>query len=177
MSARTEKSRIHYSEVMQMDPKSEAEVWSRVNAAARSADPEGVRERGPIGPELLEAMARAAETARELRLLSQRTGGDTGRTLRQLAAGMGNQEKQLRALYFFLTGTAPSPPAAGAREKTAERTVESLRRLMQGRELEAGRYEALAGRAAGECRNLLLELSREETQNFRTLLKLLRNCL
>ena len=160
-----------------MDPKSEAEVWSRVNAAARSGELDTVRERGPIGPELLEAMTRAAETVRELRVLAQRTGGDTGRTLRQLAAGMGNQEKQLRALYFFLTATVPSPPAAEVREKTAERNVETLRRLMQGRELNAGRYEALAARAAGECRNLLLELSREETQNFRTLLKLLKNLL
>ena len=95
-----------------MDEKSEAEVWRRVNAAANAAESGTPRERGPIGPELLEAMTRAKETGRELRVLSQRASGDTARTLRQLATGMGNQEKTLEVLYFFLTGTVPAPAQA-----------------------------------------------------------------
>lgn len=168
--------RIHYSEVMQMDAKTEAEVWSRVNAAAKGADEGKARERGPIGPELLEAMTRAKEAGRELRLLAQKTGGETGKTLRQLSVGMGNQEKNLEALYYFLTGTVPEPsqPQQSARQ---ERTVETLRRFMQGRELNAGRFEALAARATGEARQVLLELAEEETKNFRTLMRVLRNYL
>lgn len=159
-----------------MDPNMEAEVWKRVNAAARSADDGVSRERGPIGPELLEAMTRAKETCRELRGLSQRTAGDTSKTLRQLAVGVGNQERTLAALYYFLTGSVACP---GQAQNTAhqEKLGESLRRLMQGRELNAGRFEALAARSAGESQRILLELAQEEQQNFRSLLRLLKNCL
>ena len=159
-----------------MDAKSEAEVWSRVNAAANGGDMGKARERGPIGPELLEAMIRAKETGRELRLLSQKAGGETARTLRQLSTGMGSQEKTLEGLYYFLTGTVPEPavPQQTARQ---ERMTEALRRLMQGRELNVGRFEALAARATGEASRTLLELAEEEAKNFRTLLRVLRNYL
>lgn len=158
-----------------MDEKSEAEVWRRVNAAASAAGGTP-RERGPIGPELLEAMTRAKETGRELRALSQRAGGDAARTLRQLATGMGNQEKTLEVLYFFLTGTVPAP-AQAQKAGSQERMPEALRRLMQGRELNAGRYEALATRTTGESQRILAELAQEEVQNFRTLMRVLRNYL
>lgn len=159
-----------------MDPNMEAEVWNRVNAAARSAEDGTARERGPIGPELLEAMTRARETCRELRVLSQRTNGEMSRALRQLAAGIGNQEKNLGALYFFLTGSVACPGQA-SNLSHQEKTVDTVRRLMQGRELNAGRFEALAVRTAGESQRILLELAQEEQQNFRILLRLLKSCL
>lgn len=159
-----------------MDAKSEAEVWNRVNAAASGGDFGKARERGPIGPELLEAMTRAKETGRELRSLSQKAGGETARTLRQLSTGMGNQEKTLEGLYYFLTGTVPklAAPQQTARQ---ERMTEALRRLMQGRELNVGRFEALAARATGEASRTLRELAEEETKNFRTLLRVLKSFL
>lgn len=156
-----------------MDAKTEAEVWSRVNAAAKSADGAAARERGPVGPELLEAMTRAKETARELRNLSQRTGGETGKALRQMATGQVNQEKTLEALYYFLTGTVPEP-AQPQGEMHQEKAMEAIRRLMQGRELNAGRFEALAMRTTGEARQVLSELAEEETKNFRVLLRVLK---
>lgn len=154
-----------------MDEKTEAAVWSRVNAA--SPEREEARSRGPIGPELLEAMTKAKEAARELWQLSQKSGGETGRTLRSLSQAERSQERTLEALYFFLTGQDPAPeqPRNTARR---ERLSESLRRLMQGREIQAGRLEALAMRGAGESRTVLLELAAEERNIFRRMMELLK---
>lgn len=158
-----------------MDAKSEAEVWSRVNAAAKTGDV-SVRERGPVGPELLEAMTRTQEVCRELRQIQQKTGGETAKALRQMSVNLAAQEKTLKALYYFLTGT-PASPVQPKPTQRQERLIETLRRLMQGRELNAGRYQALANRTAGESQRILAELAEEEQKNFYILLKLLKNCV
>lgn len=170
---------IDFFEVMKMEEKiNEAAVWNRVSAASRSGEPGRGKSSGdgPIGPDLLDAIARERETAQEYRRLALRAGAEGQRVLRKISAQEQQHGQTLGALYFFLTGQAPQIKPIQPQNRQ-ESFREALRRQMQSEELVAGRYEALAARSTGEVRQVLLQISQEERQHFHLLLGLLKTAL
>lgn len=150
----------------------ETAVWNRVAAASRDGSSAPEHAVSPIGPELLAALERKQGAAASYRQLLSHVSGESQRVLRKILLQEQQQVRVLSALYYFLTGRRPCL-GASAPQRRRESIPDGLRRMMQGEELSAGRFEALAARSTGEVREALTELCRMEQQHFHLLLPLL----
>lgn len=150
----------------------ETAVWNRVTAASREGSKTPESETGPIGPELLAAMERKQSAIVRYRQLVSRCNGEMQRVLRKILQQEQQQLRLFSALYYFLTGERPCLGQISMQNRR-ESIADSLRRMMQGEELSAGRLEALAARSTGEVREALADLCRQERQHFHWLLPLL----
>lgn len=165
---------IEWSEVMELEENNhidEAAVWRRVTGA--SPTPGNAQETFSAPEGLLTAMGQGAGLWHQLSGLYRKT----GRSLyARLAQEQKEENRKLKGLYFYLTGTAPKIPLPTTADSKGS-LPQQLRQLLGALGQYLDRLEGVKAQTRGKASDTLDGLLLSGSRRWNLLLEALKNAL